>query len=174
MWDKFVIRIQNIGRGYIARKDFRVKMENLVFNKILIPSVIVNQRVYRGRLGRRIGFQKRLERDAAIELQRHARGLLKRRWLAYVKWKKYERACAVKLQSHFKGWIDREIMRRRKNKHYEQNVVIPSILRIQSQYRGYVARRNLATLKNEWFQASRIQGAYRCFVAMRLAKELFR
>ncbi|GMH80973.1 hypothetical protein TL16_g08778 [Triparma laevis f. inornata] len=174
IYDIYAVRIQNICRGYVARKTFRVKIENLVFNKILIPSVIVNQRVYRGRLGRRIGFQKRLERDAAIELQRHCRGLAKRRWLAYIKWKKYERSCAVLLQSHFKGWIDREIMRRRRNKHYEATVVIPSILKMQSYYRGYVCRRNLAELKNQWFQATRIQGAYRSFVAMRLAKELFR
>ena len=73
IYDIYAVRIQNICRGYVARKSFRVKIENLVFNKILIPSVIVNQRVYRGRLGRRIGFQKRLERDAAIELQRHCR-----------------------------------------------------------------------------------------------------
>ena len=131
------------------------------------------QRIYRGRIGRRVGFQLRLERDAAIEIQRHCRGRMRRRWLAFIKWKKYERKCAISIQSRFKGWIDREIMRRRRNKNYKVKVVIPSILKIQSQYRGYLERNRLAMLKLEWFNASRIQGAYRRFVAMRLARELF-
>jgi len=134
----------------------------------------VLQRIYRGRIGRRIGFQLRLERDAAAEIQRHCRGFIKRRCLAYVRWKKYEQKCAILLQSHFKGWIDREIMRRRRNKNYKATVVIPSILRIQSQYRGYAERKMLAILKLEWFNANRIQMTWRTFIAMRLAKELFR
>ena len=166
-FDMYAVRIQNIVRGYFARCQFRVKIEALVFNKVLKPSVTVLQRIYRGRIGRRIGFQLRLERDAAAEIQRHCRGFIKRRWLAYVRWKKYERKCAILLQSHFKGWIDREIMRRRRNKHYEINVVVPSILRIQSMYRGYTERKRLAILKLEWFNANRIQMAWRTFVAMR-------
>ena len=173
-FDMFALRIQCVARGFFERTAFRKLMERLVFNKIMRPFAVMTQRAWRGVLGRRTAFQLRLRRDAAAEIQRHARGLLKRRWLAYVKWKKYERHCAVMLQARFKGWLDREIMRRRRLKAHFANVVVPSALKIQSQYRGYVQRQNLALLKLKWFNAMRVQGAWRAFVATRLAREMFR
>ena len=170
----FALRIQSLARGFVARRAYGVLIKALVFNKIVRPCATMTQRMWRGILGRRIAFGLRLKRDAAIELQRHGRGLLKRRWLAYVKWKKYERHCAMMLQARFKGWLDREIMRRRRQKAYFTNVVMPCALKIQSQYRGYVQRHNLTILKMKWFNAMRVQGAWRTFVAMRLAREMFR
>jgi len=167
----YVIKIQSVARGFLGRKLFRKLMERLVFNKILVPACQVLQRCYRGKIGWRVGFHKRLERDAAIEIQRIGRGLLKRRWLAYVKWKKYERRCAVFLQSHVRGWIDREIIRRRRQKRYFVNVVVPSVTRIQAVYRGYTKRNELVVLQTEWFNAQRIQGCFRTYTAKKLARQ---
>ena len=170
----FAVKFQALMRGHKGRKVFRKRIEAYVFNKILAPCCTLLQRCWRGFLGRKTAFQKRLRRDATIEVQRHGRGLLKRRWLAFVKWKKYERRCAIKIQAHIKGWIDREILRRRRQKKYFVNVVLKSVLLIQSQYRGFVQRNNLVVLKIRWYNATRIQGCFRMFVAKRLAQKKWR
>jgi hypothetical protein len=167
---QYADKIAAMVRGKAQRKRFAIMMAGVVHVKIIVPSVRVLQRIYRGRLGRRISFELRLLRDAAIEIQRHARGLAKRRWLAYVYWKRYERSCCIRIQAHVRGWVEREVMRRRAIKQYYINVTIPSIIKVQSEYRGYAQRKQLQIRKSRWYNSLLLQGAWRTYVARCIAK----
>ena len=48
--------------------------------------------------------------------------------------------------------------------------MVPSVEKIQAVFRGYTKRKELDVLKMEWFNAQRIQGCYRVYLARKMAK----
>ncbi|CAM9623940.1 unnamed protein product, partial [Choristocarpus tenellus] len=139
-----LLNIQRAVRGFLARRRCIRLRAGAVWRQVVVPSAGVLQRVYRGRLGRKVRDRKILEIACITCIQRHIRGYIRRKWWAkMVQWL-LEEAMSTRLQKVSRGYIDRQLIWFWREKKRFLTVVEPAVVLLQSQWRGYTKRRDLA------------------------------
>ncbi|CAM9629410.1 unnamed protein product [Scytosiphon promiscuus] len=168
-----ILMIQKTIRGFLVRKAYTRRFEEAVRVRVIVPAAGVLQKCWRGKKGREQAALRRRMWAAATEIQRHARGLRKRMWWARVLTCRLEHAMATKIAAIGRGYIDRELMKARAERRHFLHTIVPASILIQSQWRGYTKRRDLATHKQRWLAALFIQVAYRGALFRRQARRRY-
>ncbi|CBJ25867.1 conserved unknown protein [Ectocarpus siliculosus] len=167
------IGLQRSIRGFLVRKAYKRRFQEAVRVKVIVPSAGVLQKCWRGKKGREEGALRRRMWAAAIEIQRHVRGFSKRMWWARVLFCRLEHAMATRIAAVGRGYIDRELVKARRSQRHFLHTITPACVLIQSQWRGYTRRRDLAKHKQRWLAALFIQVAYRGAVFRRHARRRY-
>ncbi|CAM9183903.1 unnamed protein product, partial [Hapterophycus canaliculatus] len=150
-----ILLIQRTTRGFLVRKAYERRFEEAVRVRVIVPAAGVLQKCWRGKKGREQGALRRRMWAAATEIQaremgwpgrlfRHVRGLSKRMWWTRVLICRLEHAMATKIAALGRGYIDRELMKARAERRHFLHTIMPASILIQSQWRGYTKRRDLA------------------------------
>jgi hypothetical protein len=168
---KIIIKIQSFYRGYKIRLKILQKIEKYLIEKIDEPAVVTIQRIYRGKIGKKIFQQKKLENISSIIIQKYFL-----RWYAqlyYLKLKKMmlEKYCAIQIQRIYRGRLDREIIFYLKNEKYYENIYLPIVIQVQAIIRGYVIRKKIKILKKQHFASIKIQNFRRIYLAKKKYNE---
>ncbi|CAB1110136.1 unnamed protein product [Ectocarpus sp. CCAP 1310/34] len=109
-----ILLIQRSIRGFLVRKACTRRFQEAVRVKVIVPSAGVLQKCWRGKKGREEGALRRRMWAAAIEIQVG------------------------------RGYIDRELVKARRAQRHFLHTITPACVLIQSQWRGYTRRRDLA------------------------------
>ncbi|CAN0023331.1 unnamed protein product, partial [Ectocarpus sp. 12 AP-2014] len=168
-----ILLIQRSIRGFLVRKAYKRRFQEAVRVKVIVPSAGVLQKCWRGKKGREEGTLRRQLWAAAIEIQRHVRGFRRRMWWARVLFCRLEHAMATRIAAVGRGYIDRELVKARRAQRHFLHTITPACVLIQSQWRGYTRRRDLAKHKQRWLAALFIQVAYRGAVFRRHARRRY-
>ncbi|CAM9218906.1 unnamed protein product, partial [Ectocarpus fasciculatus] len=168
-----ILLIQKSIRGFLVRKAYKRRFQEAVRVKVIVPSAGVLQKCWRGKKGREEGALRRRMWAAAIEIQRHMRGFSNRMWWARVLFCRLEHAMATRIAAVGRGYIDRELVKARRAQRHFLHTITPACVLIQSQWRGYTRRRDLAMHKQRWLAALFIQVAYRGAVFRRHARRRY-
>ncbi|CAM9810654.1 unnamed protein product, partial [Ectocarpus sp. 4 AP-2014] len=152
-----ILLIQRSIRGFLVRKAYKRRFQEAVRVKVIVPSAGVLQKCWRGKKGREEGALRRRMCAAAIEIQRHVKGFSKRMWWARVLFCRLEHSMATRIAAVGRGYIDRELVKARRAQRHFLHTITPACVLIQSQWRGYTRRRDLATHKQRWLAALFIQ-----------------
>eukprot|EP00752_Nemacystus_decipiens_P018220 g16349.t1 len=165
-----ILLVQKTIRGFLVRKAYERRFQEALRVRVIIPAAGVLQKCWRGKKGREEAALRRRMWAAATEIQRHARGLSKRMWWARVLRCRLEHAMATRIEAVGRGYIDRELVKARRAQRYFLHTITPACILIQSQWRGYTRRRDLAMHKQRWLAALFIQVAYRGALFRRKAR----
>ncbi|CAM9600310.1 unnamed protein product, partial [Sphacelaria rigidula] len=160
-WVKFgvpaLVTVQRAVRGFLVRRAYGRRFQEAVRVKVMVPAAGVISKCWRGMKGRMKAAHLRLRKASAIEIQRHIRGFIRRRWWERVLRCRLEHAMATRMAAVGRGYIDRELVKARRAQRYFLLTVVPAVVLIQSQWRGYTKRRDLAEHKRRWLAALWIQ-----------------
>jgi len=96
-------------------------------------------------------------------IQLHIRRMLCQNWLSVMMHKKHSDAFATKIKGFFRGVVCRAIIHELVEECYVKCIIIPNLIRIQSQYQIYKCRKNI-TLKR--MAAQKIQGIFRVHLSI--------
>lgn len=145
--------IQKHSRGYLARKHHQQEMNKKHFAACVI------QRAYRRLVQRRrftwwlkwYNIQQRRKVKSAIKIQAVVRGYLARK--LYRRLRRLRIESAIKLQAVYRGRLLRknyaDIRRKQKVLKFRHMAKVRAVVRLQSAFRGYKARKYVSELKSE-------------------------
>lgn len=97
------IKVQKIIRGYLGRLRFSRLMDQWIWKRIVIPAATRLQRMYRGRYGRKIAKQKRLELNSCLKIQKCIRRHVHRLWDNQLFVAQSEKYAATTIQRRVRG-----------------------------------------------------------------------
>ena len=137
---KGAIIIQNLVRGWMARKAYKKQLNIRETMAIKIQSLVRRRTVIVDYKNKRFGI---------IRLQACLRG-----WISRKNFRK-KRFSAIKIQAYYKGYLQR--------KHQKQ--ILQSTIKIQSFYRSYIKRKELKKRDKACIQ---IQTVYRGYLSRRI------
>lgn len=128
------------------------------------------QRIFRGRLAKRLLAKKKQEKAAAISIQKLIRYYLRMCGVARMRRAALEIRSATKIQKLYRGCLDRKIYALKVYQHWYRVIYIPAIILIQSWIRGAVVRKKYYVLRRQNQAVQVIQRAFRFQKTRWLAK----
>ena len=149
-----VTLIQALGRMHIQRSRYLIMLLEKYRQTVELPRIIQIQAFWRMCAATSLLHRLQGEGNAATTIQRHARGSSIRRIIQAYRYSVFRHKSATMIQSIVRGFLDRCFVGRIKRKRYYLSVVIPSLVSIQSVYRGFKERLRQNSAKT-------IQDAYR-------------
>ncbi|RLO02121.1 hypothetical protein DYB28_005882, partial [Aphanomyces astaci] len=141
--------IQRVYRGHVGRKQYRRLQHQHFVDKIQRPAAIQMERVARGYLGRLVAKQRRKQLVAALVIQDTFRKYKARRRWAFVCQVRFENRMASRIGAAGRGYLARQVYKREVRKIRVRTVVVPAARTIQRVYRGFVVRKHLEEFRDQ-------------------------
>jgi hypothetical protein len=156
-----VLKVQKLYRGYVTRQKMKIFLENYLIKMIDEPAVLSIQRIWRGKNGRKLFQQKKLENKSAIILQKY---ILRWHWQLYfvrLKEMMLYKYCAIQIQRVYRGRLDREIVSHLQKERWYERVYLPTVIKVQAVIRGHVIRGKTKKYRQQYNAACVIQATRR-------------
>ena len=167
-------RINAHVRRALAHVLFLAMWARHVFEDIIQPARLRIQKVWRGKLGRLEARDLRHQNRSATMVQKIVRGRLKRLWRHRRLRAMQERRSTTEIQRHIRGLLDRRVVafvQKERHRHWVRTVLVPQL---QAQTRGRQTREAIALKRQMGRAAGIVQRGFRAFIACRLIREKHR
>jgi stress-induced morphogen len=161
LFETSVILIQRHIRGYLGRKYHAVYLNNYLIRYIDIPAAIRIQRIYRGRLAKKLLVYLRYKRKMQIRLQRFIKRYVHRQWEKQVSYQRKIKNSALRIQRVYRGYYDRKLYKLKYYFFFYFHIYIPMAIKVQSYIRCFLAMCKVSLLKRRYRAAKTIQQSYR-------------
>jgi hypothetical protein len=99
------IKIQKIIRGFLGRLRFTRFMDQWIWKRIVIPAATRVQRIFRGKYGRKVAKQKKLELNSCLKIQKCIRRHVHRLWDHQLFVAQNEKYAATTIQRRIRGLL---------------------------------------------------------------------
>jgi stress-induced morphogen len=158
-----VILIQRHIRGYLGRKFYAVYLNNYLKRYIDIPAAIRIQRIYRGRLAKKLLIFLRYQRKLQLRLQHFIKRFIHRKWDKQVTYQRKLKYSAIRIQRIYRGYYDRKLYKLKYYFFFYFHIYIPMAIKVQSYIRCFLAICKVSFLKRRYHAAKKIQSSYRTY-----------
>jgi len=170
VFPRAALMIQKVIRGFLGRCQVRTHLEMVLQAQVDWPATIRMQRIYRGRLAKKVLERLRLEHQCLLLLQDFFRRKVRRIWDQMVYVEKMRKIAATNIQRVYRGTLDRELYRMKAHIRWYNTKYIPAIILVQSCTRRHHATRYVRGLISRKRSAMYIERVYKDYCDRKMAR----